>query len=42
MYEKGFEENQRKKEEINKELTEFFKICRELEEDPELEEGVLL
>ena len=42
VYEKSFEENKRKKEEINKELVEFFKICKELEEEPELEEGVLL
>ena len=42
LYETSFTENQLKKEEINKELAEFFKICKEIEEDPELEEGVLL
>ena len=42
FYEKRFAENQRKKQEINKDLEDFFKICKELEEDPELEEGVLL
>lgn len=31
-----------KKEEINKEMAEFFKICEGLEEEVELEEGILL
>jgi uncharacterized coiled-coil DUF342 family protein len=42
FYETRIAENQRKKDEINKDLEDFFKICKELEEDPELEEGVLL
>ncbi len=31
-----------KKEEINKEMCEFFKICELLEEEVELEEGILI
>jgi len=42
MYERSYEEDLRKKEEVNKDMAEFFKICEELEEEPELEEGVLL
>jgi len=42
FYETRLAENQQKKDEINKDLEDFFKICKELEEDPELEEGVLL
>ena len=41
-YELSYIEDQRKKEEINKDMAEFFHICEELEEEPELEEGVLL
>jgi hypothetical protein len=42
MYERSYEEDLRKKEEVNKDMAEFFQICEELEEEPELEEGVLL
>jgi hypothetical protein len=42
LYELSYAEDQKKKEEINKEMAEFFQICEELEDEPELEEGVLL
>lgn len=42
LYELSYLEDQKKKEEINKEMAEFFQICEELEDEPELEEGVLL
>ena len=42
LYETSYSEDLKKKEEINKDMEEFFKICDELEEDPELEEGILL
>lgn len=42
LYELSYAEDQKKKEGINKEMAEFFQICEELEDEPELEEGVLL
>ena len=42
LYELSYLDDLRRKEEINREMEEFFKICEELEDDPELEEGVLL
>jgi len=42
LYESKYAEDLRKKEEINREMAEFFKICNEMEDETELEEGVLL
>ena len=42
LYETKHSEDLIKRDEINRCLAEFFKICTELEEEPELEEGVLL
>jgi len=42
LYELEKASNAKKKEEINKEMAEFFQICEGLEEEIELEEGILI
>jgi len=42
LYELEKAANAKKKEEINKEMAEFFQICEGLEEEIELEEGILI
>ena len=42
LYEMEKAANAKKKEEINKEMAEFFQICEGLEEEIELDEGILI